>query len=1791
MKRVLLFALAAALLFPTVVGCGVGEWFAERSLFENEDRMREDALSAATARTEGVSSRFFLQDAAAAEDRYIVRFAEHMSEEEILQALADKPYTLLSASGERVFAVELRDAQAFADGLGDALVYCCPDRVLTAASVPNDPMAGMWEDYEVLELFSAWETATASADVTVAVLDTGIDRSHKDFAGANILDGYDAVSQSVGVSEDADGHGTAVAGLIAAVADNGVGTAGVAHGVTVLPIRVSGDANRIYSSDLIGGIRFAADADADIINLSFGGYTYSAAEYDAVSYAIEKGCILIAAAGNDGETEQAGKPIYPAAYDGVISVGSCGENGTRSLFSQNNDSVDVLAPGEELFLLACGDSYCRDSGTSYSAAIVSGVAALALSALNADVRLEGDELLSLLADGGRRKTGSGYGAVSALTAVQKVNEPLIVGVESGKTYTEKVTVRFNRGNALLDGEAFYDGETVYQNGTHLLEVIEGTCRKSVFFRISYTPASFEMTESGEGVSFSYTGGTATVDGVPYSEGTLITASGWHLFCLTDSLGETVTKQFYFDGALPAVDGVEDGGVYSHPVRIRIAGNGTAVLDGEPFAHTVFVTQDGTHELTVTNGTAFAVYRFTVQTDAAVYENGAARPCVIADEANGWYAVYNEMLADIRVYSAADGSLCRTVDTEPVQGYTFADGKLYIFGEWQLTVLDPAQMLSEADPVLHVISVRCDGTVYANGLLYCLADGVLHTLSEEDGTLTPVLETDASELYADGNVLWLYSEAENRFDRYADGVLQSFFPSVAASGKRKLFAGGMLFCGGSAVRISAENGTFSTVFSFDGYAVGLTEELLFTANGVYRLSDGVSVGGYDGAVSCVLPTERGTYVCGMAGSVRFYPHGETARYGYAPYTGALYTAPESGAAFSELFRLYGDVSPSALSASGDRFGAVFADERALVLYTEGVLTAQVSLPFSPDGLLLDGGRTCAWNAQNGLLWSDGVLFETGVAIGHVFVAMDTLYILGGGTLYRMEDGMLLDTGIAADGAAGGGTWLAWTEQGVLSVMHGETVLTWRVGAGKLFTDGTYLFCGKKCYRADSLQAAAQFSEEIFAVYDGTVLTGSGLYRIEDQKQIASFDAEGCELAALGGSAGAVFFGGRTLTVSRFDRPVYEEPLLAGLPADGLADGQAVIFFDRGNAFLDGVPFASGDTVSQAGEHVLTLVLPCAAVREYPFVVVPHLEEITFSNVLYRLAAGERDVLHVRYHPEGTSSIPVVYSVYGDCIRLEADGSFVALHEGEAIVNARTEDGRFVAACRILVTASLLRFDETCGYRVDREKGVLTGVPAGTGRKELLSHVISEGNVTVSHAKMKTGTVLTLLSSEGEILDRLTVAVEGDTDGDGYVTLSDLLLLEQALRDGTSFEGAAAVAADLNSSGGVTNRDASLLRDRLLYRSGGEMPLPPQDGQGTAVLLYPSSVCVGDTLEVTVYLQNAAGAEGMSARLFFDGTVLEYLGSKTNGMAVQTHAGDGFVSFLVSDKPSAQSGCAAVTLRFAVCSASASSLLTLCDGVLVGEDGVHGIAETVQSVSAAERVYGELHLDIEGMQVPFDRDIREYDVYVPIETLALQYRVQYPEGCSVTVRNTVFGAGDTLNATFTFRLADSRSVTYTVHAYRTNVIPTPADTTLSSLTFAETDFLFDPNVTAYTLYVPYGISALTPEWVAADGHVTVACSDTSLEAGTYTVITLTVTAKGGGQTVYTLTVYRENAAAEESSEEENSAESSLPAETGAVSEPDPSRKNSLIWLLPVILLLAGSGVIIGMYRNEKNRSERI
>ena len=215
----------------------------------------------------------------------------------------------------------------------------------------------------------AWQITDSTPDIVVAVLDSGIDINHEDLVGK--------VKQSVNFSNsptegDVYGHGTLIAGLIAASEKDLKGATGVAYNCSLLNVKVADDAGFTTPEAVAKGIIWAADNGADVINLSVVLTKPAIAVEDAVKYAWGKGCLLVAASGNNAGL----KPMYPAAYDNVISVGATDQNDRLARWSNRGEWVTVSAPGVDIYSTSPDDKYVQKSGTSFATALVSGEAAL-----------------------------------------------------------------------------------------------------------------------------------------------------------------------------------------------------------------------------------------------------------------------------------------------------------------------------------------------------------------------------------------------------------------------------------------------------------------------------------------------------------------------------------------------------------------------------------------------------------------------------------------------------------------------------------------------------------------------------------------------------------------------------------------------------------------------------------------------------------------------------------------------------------------------------------------------------------------------------------------------------------------------------------------------------------------------------------------------------------------------------------------------------------------------------------------------------------------------------------------------------------------------------------------------------------------------------------------------------------------------------------------------------------------------------------------------------------------------
>lgn len=327
---------------------------------------------------------------------------------------------------------------------------------------------------EAVNAPDAWKT-TKGSGVTVAVLDTGVDDTHPDLSGS-VLPGKDMVGFGAGRGDTPWArHGTAMAGIIAGHGhgvNRSEGLLGVAPEAKILPVRVlleEGDqqrdkARRDRGDALADGIRWAADHGADVINLSLGDDSDSAhpdaREDAAVRYALRKGAVVVASAGNAGEDGD--HVSYPAAYPGVIAVAAVDRNGARASFSTRRWYATVAAPGKDVIISEPDRRYYEGWGTSAAAAFVSGSAALVRAAHPDLTPAQVKELLSDTArntPAGGRSDALGTGVVDPAAAIE--------------TGTDLTTRKLEPSRLPKDKRYFGTGPTEEDGGTGWLAPVAG----------------------------------------------------------------------------------------------------------------------------------------------------------------------------------------------------------------------------------------------------------------------------------------------------------------------------------------------------------------------------------------------------------------------------------------------------------------------------------------------------------------------------------------------------------------------------------------------------------------------------------------------------------------------------------------------------------------------------------------------------------------------------------------------------------------------------------------------------------------------------------------------------------------------------------------------------------------------------------------------------------------------------------------------------------------------------------------------------------------------------------------------------------------------------------------------------------------------------------------------------------------------------------------------------------------------------------------------------------------------
>ncbi len=316
----------------------------------------------------------------------------------IIKYRSDVPMFYSAESAENLGAGMYLVSREKALALKEAgmLELCEPDREFYFCEAPNDTLFDTQWNIPIINAEYAWSLKTYGNDVLIGVIDSGLDSDHPDIDHSRVVEGYNFAAQETDANynsaiydtEDRIGHGTKVAGIIAAKRNNGAGLAGIADKTKIIPLKCTRDNGAIFESSVINAIAAGAGYfGCDVLSLSICADQGSNSLQSVINYANDLGCIVICSAGNNDSAHPGNHIRYPAGCDGVIAVGSTTQSNSRAETSVVNESVFICAPAAGIPVLNHSGNYSNSGGTSFAAPQVAAAAAIAKS-INPDLTPE-----------------------------------------------------------------------------------------------------------------------------------------------------------------------------------------------------------------------------------------------------------------------------------------------------------------------------------------------------------------------------------------------------------------------------------------------------------------------------------------------------------------------------------------------------------------------------------------------------------------------------------------------------------------------------------------------------------------------------------------------------------------------------------------------------------------------------------------------------------------------------------------------------------------------------------------------------------------------------------------------------------------------------------------------------------------------------------------------------------------------------------------------------------------------------------------------------------------------------------------------------------------------------------------------------------------------------------------------------------------------------------------------------------------------------------------------------------
>ncbi len=1787
MKRAVCLFLAA-IFVTALLPCDVFTY--ESNPFAAYDSYRKDSISL-SSKAKGNYYGDAMYTPISDYGAYIVTFKENSALDTVYDCVKNYAYRLLADSRERVFAINISDLSDFRDRYSHIVKDISEDSKLSLSAYANDPLAADQWELDFLDMYNAWDVPLSEKNITVAVLDSGIYKEHPDFDRVSILDGYDAVSHTVGVYSDVNGHGTQISSIIAAKRNNRSGMSGIADFVELFPIRVSDETGYVHSSDFIEAVYYAADAGVDIINMSFGGYIYSAQEETAMKYASACGCIMVSSSGNEATSpDYAGMKSYPASYSDVISVGACDSDGVVCSFSQHNEAVDMLAPGQNITVANVKGEYEVISGTSYSAAYVSGVIAMALAYIDTPYTFSSDQFASYIAyiRGSAYSNQYGYGPINALSVLRQINTPMVSGVMNGGVYIGNVNITFNRGNATLDGKPFLSGDSVIVSGNHSLVITDGEVSYTYEFITDNIPLKYEYKQYSNSAVFTFARGTATVDGIPYVSGTEVTDKGRHLFEITGPYGNTESFEFVCEFEAPQIFGVEDGKTYSTAVQISVPVGGIVTLDGNEIDNTAVISTNGRH--TVVSTTADGKHKRSVTFSinikgTSLYTAAIVNGQIAADEKYGYMLMYNDFLSGTRVIMLNDPNTTKSFirTEEGIIGHRFTETHVVLLHENGVSVLNRQSVAEGSSFTAEYIPFKgktVAAFLTADSVYFYSSKGNTNELYKMNvltgaSNLIGSLSGDISLADGDGRYTVASSGGTLHISDSNGKLISSVDNGKAVS---SLLCRDGYICTESYVYSAADGKRLFSLFSGEK-PLEIINGLLITSRSVYNISKGVREAQFADIVYDIEITDGSVYK--SLQQMKF----EIISGGLKVTVNNIEEALNAGndtelffakAELSSVYTSFVDILPPAsisyatIDKASSLIFAVSSTDKT-VRYINGkdmTLAKTVKTKYVPSYVCYDG-NSCyvSFAGDKYILIIDKNGNTEYYATRHAYSALHyvngTLYALTpDGNLYALDannpgamgKAVILSQNIVSFDVEGGYAY-AYLKPANVSMVYKicltdgttERAVTVKSGNGRIFVENGMVYIGKTVINATDLSTVYRLSNDIEYADSRYLITKDGLYSSTSGALISKCTVP-TDIPMFDSNYNYYCFSGRRftkLTNVRADLEAF--PAIQGVTNGTVYEEKVTVVYSYGAVYIDGVLIPSGTTVKGGGMHTLVTVLPFGVRSTITFGINAYISGITLSSSKTAINVNETASLTVSPIPANYGNVAVVYSADNGNVIIDNEGTVIGLHEGECTVTATTLDGKHSDSIKLTVIKSVLEFNSS--YFEALSERHIVKVSAGTALDALYeairdshgtSAVFSADGIRIEGGVLATDMLVRLFDVEDAVIDEWAVSVLGDVDCDGYVTANDYRSIQSLSASPDSLTTAVFTAADTDANGFINAFDILNIKEHLLGVNimDGVLAYPAREAKAKLTLTAAPTINRGGRFTVGLLLTDADNVSAINGKLSYNTAMLAFESCEavSDGWSGHYNMTPGKITFF-SYGDVRNNSRVLLLLSFTVL--PNIELGTDIDFSVSDVTAYNGSAATVSAIDKKISVTEKpvTYIVVHNLtDFVFDREQSDYEIHLPANTERVHISVS-PEDRGEMVGNRSFGNSLKTDFSVVLSSADTAVEQYNFHCTRdestlSEQLPTPpaksSDSLLSELTVSGgvVSPAFSANIFRYYV-VAKAPQEVSVSAVAASEKATVSVGSITADG----CITVKCVAEDGSASEYILQITEGNPAGDE------------------------------------------------------------